>query len=82
MSKARRKFLRQIFDGFDEDGGGDIDFEEFQKAISFADPKSTLIQNMTLFKGNADFLFLITYCNFEAISHTHSHFVYSYLWSL
>ena len=51
MSKSRRKFLRQIFDGFDEDGGGDIDFGEFRKAVQFADPRATYEQALQLFKS-------------------------------
>jgi len=39
MTKARRRFLRQIFDGFDSDGGGEIDFNEFLAASRFANPK-------------------------------------------
>ena len=50
MSKARRRVLRRIFDGFDADGGGSIDFEEFFSACKYANPKQSREEIMQLFK--------------------------------
>lgn len=50
MSKGRRQFLRQIFESFDTDGGGDIDFNEFKSAVQFVAPDLPFIKIMNLFK--------------------------------
>jgi len=50
MTKARRQFLRQIFESFDTDGGGDIDFYEFKNAVQFVAPDLPREQIMKLFK--------------------------------
>jgi CheY-like chemotaxis protein len=50
MSKGRRQFLRQIFESFDTDGGGDIDFNEFKSAVQFVAPDLPFMKILNLFK--------------------------------